>query len=75
MGKFAFILILFGVLRLVSSYSQAKDQYSDGAGIFDRYERMLNTDPHDAKSQPNDLDQDGIPDEYDLDIDGDGVNN
>jgi hypothetical protein len=75
MGKFAFILILFGALGLVSSYSQAKDQDSDGDGIFDRYERMLNTDPNNAKSLPNDLDQDGIPDEYDLDIDGDGVKN
>jgi hypothetical protein len=75
MGKFTFLLILFGVLGLVSSYSQAKDQDSDGDGIFDRYERMLNTNPNNAKSFPNDLDQDGIPDEYDLDIDGDGVNN
>jgi hypothetical protein len=75
MGKLAFLLILFGVLGLVSSYSQAKDQDSDGDGIFDRYERMLKTDPHNAKSTPDDLDQDHIPDEYDLDIDGDGVNN
>jgi len=75
MGKFAFVLIVFGVLGLVSSYSQAKDQDSDNDGIFDRYERMLNTDPNDPNSKPSDLDNDNIPDEYDLDMDGDGVNN
>lgn len=75
MGKFAFLLIIFGVFGLISSYSQAKDLDSDGDGIFDRYERMLNTDPNDPKSAPADLDGDHIPDAYDLDMDGDGVNN
>ncbi len=75
MGKFAFILVTFGVLGLISSYSQAQDIDSDGDGIFDRYERMLKTDPNNAKDKPADLDGDGIPDAYDLDMDGDGVNN
>lgn len=51
------------------------DSDSDGDGIFDRYEKMLGTDLHDPKSKPSDLDKDGIPDDYDLDIDGDGVSN
>ncbi len=75
MGKLAFFLMSFGLLGLISSYSQAKDVDSDGDGIFDRYERMLKTDPNNAKSKPDDLDADGIPDGFDLDIDGDGVNN
>ena len=36
---------------------------------------MLKTNPNDPNSKPDDLDGDGIPDEYDLDMDGDGVNN
>lgn len=75
MGKLAFLLITFGVFGLASSYSQAKDRDSDRDGINDRYERMLNTDPNDPKSKPADLDGDHIPDAYDLDMDGDGVNN
>lgn len=75
MGKFALFLISFGLFGLITSYSQAQDVDTDGDGIVDRYERMLNTDPNDASSKPNDLDQDNIPDEYDLDMDGDGVNN
>lgn len=51
------------------------DQDSDGDGVFDRYEIMSSTNPNDPKSAPADLDKDGIPDAYDLDIDGDGVNN
>ena len=75
MGKFAFLLVFFGVLGFISSYSQAKNIDSDNDGVFDRYERMLKTDPNNPKSKPADLDKDGIPDEYDLDMDGDGVNN
>jgi hypothetical protein len=75
MGKFAFVLIVFGVMGLVSSYSQAKDLDSDNDGISDHYERMLKTAPNDPSSTPSDLDKDGIPDEYDLDVDGDGINN
>lgn len=75
MGKLALLLVCFGTLGLISSYSQAKDVDSDGDGIADRYERLLKTDPKDASSKPADLDGDGIPDGYDLDIDGDGVNN
>ena len=51
------------------------DLDSDGDGIFDRYEQMLGTNANDPKSKPSDLDKDGIPDDYDLDIDGDGVSN
>jgi len=75
MAKLAFFLITCGAFALLSSYSQAKDRDSDGDGVFDRYERMLKTNPNDPKSTPNDLDGDGVPDEYDLDMDGDGVNN
>ncbi len=75
MSKWALILISFGVLGLISSYSQAIDVDSDGDGIFDRYERLLKTDPKNPASKPADLDADGIPDDFDLDIDGDGVNN
>ncbi len=75
MSKWALFLISFGILGLISSYSQAKDVDSDGDGIFDRYERLLKTDPKNPNSKPADLDSDGIPDDYDLDIDGDGVNN
>ncbi len=75
MSKWALFLISFGVLGLISSYSQAKDVDSDGDGIYDRYERLLKTDPKNPNSKPADLDGDGIPDEYDLDTDGDGVNN
>lgn len=75
MGKLALLLISCGVFALFSSYSQAKDRDSDGDGVFDRYERMLKTDPNNPNSKPADLDGDGIPDDYDLDMDGDGVNN
>lgn len=75
MGKLAFFCISFGFLGLISSFTDAKNLDSDGDGVFDRYERMLKTNPNDASSKPADLDGDGIPDEYDLDIDGDGVNN
>lgn len=75
MGKFAFVLMCFGTLGLISSYSQANDIDSDGDGISDRFERLLKTNPKDANSKPSDLDGDSIPDGYDLDIDGDGVNN
>lgn len=75
MGKLAFLFIAFGFLGLISSFSDAKNLDSDGDGVFDRYERMLKTNPNDPNSKPDDLDGDGIPDEYDLDIDGDGVNN
>jgi len=75
MSKWALFLISFGVLGLISSYTQATDVDSDGDGIFDRYERLLKTDPHSATSKPADLDGDGIPNEFDLDTDGDGVNN
>jgi len=75
MSKLALFLILFGAFGLFSSFSQAQDRDSDGDGVFDRYERMLKTNPNDPKSKPKDLDGDGIPDEYDLDMDGDGVNN
>ncbi|MEH6345113.1 MAG: thrombospondin type 3 repeat-containing protein [Bermanella sp.] len=75
MGKLAFFLISFGMLGLISSYSQAKEIDSDADGISDRFERLLKTDPKNANSKPDDLDADGIPDGFDLDIDGDGVNN
>jgi hypothetical protein len=75
MSKWALFLISFGILGLISSYSQAKDVDSDGDGIYDRYERLLKTDPKNPSSKPADLDGDGIPDDYDLDTDGDGVNN
>jgi hypothetical protein len=75
MSKWALFLISFGILGLISSYSQAKDVDSDGDGIYDRYERLLKTDPKNPNSKPADLDGDGIPDDYDLDTDGDGVNN
>ena len=75
MGKLALFLMSFGLFGLISSYSHAKDVDSDGDGVFDRYEKMLKTDPNNPKSKPSDLDGDGIPDGFDLDIDGDGVNN
>lgn len=75
MSKLALFFILFGALGLFSSFSQAQDRDSDGDGVYDRYERMLKTNPNDPNSKPADLDGDGIPDEYDLDMDGDGVNN
>ncbi len=69
--------LLGGLILSVPLAAQANpnDPDSDGDGIADRYERMLSTNPNDPKSKPSDLDGDGIPDEYDLDIDGDGVNN
>jgi len=73
--KFALLLVCFGALGFISSFSQAKSVDTDGDGISDRYERLLKTDPNNPSSKPNDLDGDRIPDSYDLDMDGDGVNN
>jgi len=69
--------LIGGLILAVPMAAQANpnDPDSDGDGIADRYERMLSTNPSDPNSKPSDLDADGIPDEYDLDIDGDGVNN
>lgn len=75
MVKFALLLVCFGTLGFISSFSQAQSLDTDGDGISDRFERLLKTDPKDKTSKPADLDGDGIPDSYDLDIDGDGVNN
>lgn len=74
--SYAVVCGLFLTSTMVTQAAKnAADQDSDGDGVFDRYEKMLATNPHDPKSKPSDLDKDGIPDEYDLDIDGDGVNN
>ena len=66
-------LVLLSLLCTSLAFAQGRD--SDGDGIFDRFEKLLKTDPNDPKSKPKDLDGDGIPDSYDLDMDGDGVNN
>lgn len=47
----------------------------DGDGYPNGIEQKNGTDPCDAESKPDDLDQDGIPDAEDDDIDGDGVVN
>lgn len=75
MNQFALFLVCFGALIFISSFSQANSIDSDGDGISDRFEQLLKTDPHEKNSKPDDLDGDGIPDSYDLDLDGDGVNN
>ena len=66
---------VLAVSLLLPFLVQAKGLDSDGDGVLDRFERLLKTDPNDPKSKPKDLDGDGIPDSYDLDMDGDGVNN
>ncbi len=48
---------------------------SDDDGISDSYELQLGTDPADPASVPADFDSDGIPDQLDDDLDGDGVTN
>ncbi|EAT11701.1 hypothetical protein HF888_03025 [Bermanella marisrubri] len=75
MAKVALSLILLGSIFLMSTYTQAAEQDSDGDGISDRYERLSKTNAQDPNSKPVDMDGDGIPDAYDMDSDGDGVNN
>lgn len=68
-------IALLSCALLIPSIAYANNVDSDGDGVFDRFERLLKTDPNDPSSTPKDLDKDGIPDSYDLDMDGDGVNN
>ena len=48
---------------------------ADGDGYYDQVEYSCGSDPNDNSSTPSDVDNDGVCDPLDEDIDGDGVDN